>query len=66
MEEHLRDAHIPNIKDGPICQQAQGQVVRHYQHPTRFEHIWNATYGFDKAFGNRPSWKQICADHRPQ
>eukprot|EP00975_Prorocentrum_lima_P016446 3486360-Prorocentrum_lima.AAC.1 len=36
-EDHIRYGHIPKRKDCPICQEAQGPVVRHYQHPTRFE-----------------------------
>eukprot|EP00975_Prorocentrum_lima_P003621 790893-Prorocentrum_lima.AAC.1 len=39
MEEHIRSGHIPKRKDGPICQQAQGPAVRHYQHSARFENI---------------------------
>eukprot|EP00975_Prorocentrum_lima_P060613 12716132-Prorocentrum_lima.AAC.1 len=53
MEEHIRNGHIPKRKDCPIGQQAQGPVVRHYQHPAR-------------TLGNRSSWTQICADHGPQ
>eukprot|EP00975_Prorocentrum_lima_P059925 12564865-Prorocentrum_lima.AAC.1 len=38
MEEHIRTwTHTLKRKDCPICQQAQGPDVRHYQHPTRFE-----------------------------
>eukprot|EP00975_Prorocentrum_lima_P066383 12908889-Prorocentrum_lima.AAC.1 len=37
MEEHIRNGHIPKQRDFPICQQAQGPVVRYHQHPTRFE-----------------------------
>eukprot|EP00975_Prorocentrum_lima_P066460 12909367-Prorocentrum_lima.AAC.1 len=37
MEEHIRNGHIPKRRDCPSCQQAQGPVVRHHQHPTRLE-----------------------------
>eukprot|EP00975_Prorocentrum_lima_P023898 5028874-Prorocentrum_lima.AAC.1 len=37
MEEHIRNGHIPKRRDCPICQQAQGPVVRHHQHPAMFE-----------------------------
>eukprot|EP00975_Prorocentrum_lima_P070322 12931287-Prorocentrum_lima.AAC.1 len=52
MEEHIRNGHIPKRKDCPICQQAQGPVVRHYQHPTRFEHL---ACGFDWTSDHRSS-----------
>eukprot|EP00975_Prorocentrum_lima_P065395 12903220-Prorocentrum_lima.AAC.1 len=37
MQEQFRNGHTPQRKDCPICQQAQGPVVRHHQHPTMFE-----------------------------
>eukprot|EP00975_Prorocentrum_lima_P066879 12911778-Prorocentrum_lima.AAC.1 len=36
-EEHIRNGHIPKRRDCPICLQVRGPVVRHHQHPTRFE-----------------------------
>eukprot|EP00975_Prorocentrum_lima_P017628 3720322-Prorocentrum_lima.AAC.1 len=39
MEEHIRNVHIPKRRNCPICQEAQGPVVRHHQHPTMIGNI---------------------------
>eukprot|EP00975_Prorocentrum_lima_P002534 557752-Prorocentrum_lima.AAC.1 len=66
MEEYIRNGHISTYKDCPICQQAQGPVVRHYQHPTRFDICGTVHVDLTGPIDNRCSWTQICADHGPQ
>eukprot|EP00975_Prorocentrum_lima_P043851 9197052-Prorocentrum_lima.AAC.1 len=34
MKVHIRNGYIPKRRDCPICQQAQGPVVRNHQRPT--------------------------------
>eukprot|EP00975_Prorocentrum_lima_P065419 12903358-Prorocentrum_lima.AAC.1 len=53
MEENGRYGHNPKKKDGPLCQQSQGPIVRHHKHPTR-------------TFNNRSAWSSICASYGPK
>eukprot|EP00975_Prorocentrum_lima_P061079 12807476-Prorocentrum_lima.AAC.1 len=63
MEEHIRNGHIPKKKECPVCQQSQGPVDRHYQHPTTFEQF--GTRHVDLT-GPLAAGLRICADHGPQ
>eukprot|EP00975_Prorocentrum_lima_P064360 12897086-Prorocentrum_lima.AAC.1 len=63
MEEHIRNGHIPKRRDCPICQQAQGPVVRHHQHPTRFETFGTLHVDWTEPFGHRSSGTPIHFDH---
>eukprot|EP00975_Prorocentrum_lima_P036056 7584917-Prorocentrum_lima.AAC.1 len=60
------NGHVPKRRDCSICQQAQGPVVRHHQHPPKVRNIWNLACGFDGTSGHRViffSRTSIHSDH---